>query len=74
MRGRLTGLDPEPSGADSLHVSVCTPQLEFDAATSIATNRKIPISEVLRAASGKEKFHLDDRNGCEKYNDGYDNE
>ena len=45
-----TGLDPVPSGADSAHVSGCTPQLEFDAATSISTNGRIPISEGLQAA------------------------
>ena len=56
-------------GADSLHVSGCTPQLEFDAATSIAIDGKIPISEGLQAASGKGKFQPDNRNGCEKHND-----
>ena len=45
-----TGLDPVPSGADSAHVSSCTPQLEFDVATSISTNGRIPISEGLQAA------------------------
>ena len=29
-----TDLDLDPSGADRVHVSRCTPQLEFDAATS----------------------------------------
>ena len=56
MRDQRNGLDLEPSGADSVHVSGCTPQLEFDAATSIATNGRIPFSEGLQAASGKEKF------------------
>ena len=70
----LTGLEPDPIGADSLHVSGCTPQLEFDAATSIATNGRIPISEDLRVASGKEKFQPDNRNGYEKYNDSDDDE
>ena len=65
---RRTGLDPDPSGADRVHVSGCISQLEFDAATSIATNGRIPISEGLQAASGKVKFQPDNRNGCEKYN------
>ena len=69
-----TGLDPHPSGADSAHVSGCTPQLEFDAATSITTNGRIPISEGLQAASGKGKLQSDKRNGCEKYNESDDNE
>ena len=55
LRDRRTGLDPDPSGATCLYVCGCTPQLEFDAATSIATNEKIPISEGLQAACrGKE--------------------
>ena len=69
LRDRQTGLDPDPSGADSLHVSGCTPQLEFDAATNIAIDGRIPLSEGLQAASGKGKFQPDNRNGCEKYND-----
>ena len=69
LRDQQTGLDPGPSGADSLHVSGCIPQLEFGSATGIATNGRIPISEGLQAASGKGKFQLDDRNGCEKNND-----
>ena len=72
LRDRRTGLDPDPSGADSIHVSGCTPQLEFDAATTITTNRRIPISESLQAASGKGKFQPGNRNGCEKYNDSDD--
>ena len=67
-------LDPDPSGADSVHVSGCTPQLEFDAATNITTNGRIPISESLQAASGKTKFQPDNRSGCKKYNDSDDNE
>ena len=63
-RDRWTGLDPDLRGADSLHVSGCTPQLEFDAAASIAINGRIPISEGLPAASGKGKFQPDNRNGC----------
>ena len=51
LRKRPTGLDPDPSGADSIHVSGCTPQLQFDAATTITTNGRIPISEGLQAAS-----------------------
>ena len=42
LRDQQTGLDPDPSGADSLHVSGCTPQLEFDAASSIFTTWKNP--------------------------------
>ena len=57
-----TGLDADPSVADILGVSGFTPQLEFDAASSIATNVRIPISESLQAASGKEKFQHDNRN------------
>ena len=52
----LTFMNPGTSGADSLHVSGCTTQLEFDAAISIVTNRRIPISEGLQATSGKGKF------------------
>ena len=37
LRDQRTELDSNPSGADSLHVSGCTLQLEFDTATSIAT-------------------------------------
>ena len=74
MRDQRNGLDLDPSGADSVHVSGCTPQLEFDAATSIATNGRIPFSEGLQAASGKGKFQPNNRNGCEKYNDSDDNE
>ena len=67
-------MDPDQSGADSLRVSGCSSQLEFDADTSIAISRKIPISEGLQAATGKGKFQPDNRNGCEKYNDSDDNE
>ena len=74
LRDRRTGLDPDPSGADSTYVSGCTPQLEFDAATSITTNRTILISEDLQAASGKGKFQPDNRHGCDKYNDSDDDE
>ena len=74
LKDRQTGLDPDPSRADSVHVSGCTPQLEFDAATSITTDGRIPISEGLQAASGKGKFQPDNRNGCESYNDSYDDE
>ena len=67
-------MDPDPSGADSANVNGCTPQLEFDAAASITTNGRIPISEGIQAASGKGKFRPDNRNGYEKYNDGEDDE
>ena len=67
-------MDPGPSGADSASVNGCTPQLEFDAAASITPNGRIPISEGIQAASGKGKFQPDNRNGCEKYNDGDDDE
>ena len=67
LRDQLTGLDPDPSGVDSIHVSGCITQLGFDAATSINTNGRIPISEGLQAASGKGKFQHDNRNGCQKY-------
>ena len=72
LRDQWTRLDPDPSGAESIYVSGCTPQLEFDAATSITTNGRIPISEGLHAASGKGKFQCDNRNGCEKYNESDD--
>ena len=72
LRDRRTGLDLEPSGADSANVNGCTPHLEFDAATSITTDRRISISDGLQAASGKGKFQPDSRNGCEKYNDSDD--
>ena len=74
LRDQQTGLDPDPIEADSTHFSGCTPQLEFDAATSITTNGTILISEGLQAASGKGKFQPDNRNGCEKYNDSDDDE
>ena len=73
FRDQQTGVDPDPSRADSLHVSGCTPNLEFNAATSIATNGRIPISG-LQAASGKGKFHPDKGNDCEKYDDSDDDE
>ena len=57
-----TGLDPDLSVADIQGVSGCTPQLEFDASSSIATNVRITISESLQAASDKEKFQRDNRN------------
>ena len=44
LRGWQTRLDLDPNGADSIHVSGFTPQLEFDAAISITTNGRIPIS------------------------------
>ena len=70
LRDQRTGQDPDPSGADSVHVSGCTSHLEFDAATSITTNGRIPILEGLQAASGKPNI----RNGCEKYNNSDDDE
>ena len=73
LRDQQTGVDPDPSQPDRLRVSGCTPKLEFDAATSIATNGRIPISG-LQAASGKGKFHPDKGNGCEKYDDSDDDE
>ena len=74
LRDQQTGLDPDPSGAESIHVSGCTPQLELDAANSITTNEIIPISEGQQAVSGKGKFQPDNRNGCEKCNDSDDDE
>ena len=74
LRDWQTGLDPDPSEVDSTHVSGCTPQLNFDASTSITTNGRTPISKGLQAASGKGKFQPDNRNSCEKYNDSDDNE
>ena len=66
LRDQRTGpANPDPSVADSLHVSGCPPQLEFDAATSIVTNGRIPISEGLQVSSSKGKFQPDSRNGCE---------
>ena len=73
LKDQQTGLDPDPSGDDSVHVSGCTPQLEFDAASSITINGRIPILEGLQAVSGKAKFQSDNINGFEKYNDTDDN-
>ena len=73
LRDRQTGLEPYPSGTDRIHISGCTSQLEFDTATSITTNGRIPISG-LQAASGKGKFQPDNRNGCKKYSDSDDDE
>ena len=50
---RLTGLDPDTSGTDILLVSGYTPQLELEAAISIATNGKILTSNGLHVSSGK---------------------
>ena len=56
LRDQQTGLEPDSSGTDNVHVSGCTPQLEFDTtATCITTNGRIAISEGLQAASGKGK-------------------
>ena len=74
LRDRQTELDPDPSGAYSLHVSDCTPQLEFEAPFSTATNGGITISVGLQAASGKGKLQPNKRNGCEKDNDSDDDE
>ena len=74
LSDRQTGLNPDPNGADNLHVGDCTPQLEFDAASSIATTGRIPISEDLHAASSKGNFQPDNRNDSEKYNDSDDDE
>ena len=56
LRDRRTGLDPDSIGAESLIVSGCTPQLEFDA----ATNRIIPLLEVPQATFSKGKKQPDD--------------
>ena len=64
LRDHQTGLEPDPSGADSL--SGCTPQLEFDTATSIATNGKVAISDCLQVTSGKGRFQSYNRSGCKK--------
>ena len=74
LMDQRTEVDPDPSRADNLHVSGCTPHLEFDAATRIPTKGRISISEGLQAASGKGKFQPDNRNGCEKYNDSEEDE
>ena len=74
LREQWTGLDLDPSGADSTPVSGCILQVEFGAATSITTNGTISISEGLQAASGKGKFQPDNKNGSEKYNDSFGNE
>ena len=47
LRDRRTGLDPDPSEADSSPVSGRTSQLEFDS----ATNREIPSPEAIQATS-----------------------
>ena len=58
LKYRWTGLYPDPIGADSIHVSGCTPQLEFDTATSIATNGKSLYQKVYRLPLVKESFSL----------------
>ena len=67
-------MDTDRSEADIVHVHGCNHKLEFDAAASTATNRRILILEGLQTASGKGKFQPDNRNGCEKYSYGDDNE
>lgn len=42
-------MDPDPKGADSLDVSSCAPQLEFDA----ATNRRSSLPARLEVTFGK---------------------
>ena len=69
LEGSIYWLHPDPSGLTAYVPLGCTLQLEFDAATSIATNGRFPISEGLQAVSGKRKFQPDKRHGCEKYND-----
>ena len=49
LRDRRTGLDPDPSGADSSIVGGRTSHLEFDS----ATNRGIPSPEAIQANSAK---------------------
>lgn len=49
LKDQQTGLNPDPSWADSLHVSGCTSQPDFYAATSIATNGKNLILEGVKA-------------------------
>ena len=51
-----------------------TLKLDFEAATSTATNGRLHISEGLQASSGKEKFQPDNGNGCEKYSDSNEDE
>ena len=74
LRDRRTWLDLDSSWTDSAYLSGCTPELEFDVATSITTDGRIHISEGLQAASGKGKCQSDKRNGCEKYSDSNDDE
>ena len=69
LRYWRTGLDPDPNGADRLHVSGCIPQLEIDAVTSFVNKGRTPVPDSLQAASGKRKFQPDNRHGYEKYND-----
>ena len=73
MKDQETGLDPIPSGADSQHVSGCTPQLEFEVATSMALTEESLYLKVYRLALVIKRFRSDNRNGCEKYNEGSDN-
>ena len=49
LRDRRTGLDPDPSGADSSNVSGRTSQLKFDS----ATDGGICSPEAIQANSGK---------------------
>ena len=56
LRDQQIGLAPDSSGAESLIVSGCTPQVEFNA----ATNRIIPLLEAPQATFSKGKSQPDD--------------
>ena len=65
-------MDPDPKGADSLTVSSCLPQLEFDA----ATNRRILLPACLQVTYNKGENQSDDvvddsENDHEKFLLGY---
>ena len=61
LRDQQTGLDPDPSGAESLCVNGCISQLEFNAANSIVTNGRIPKKKKEKERKGKRKFPPDNK-------------
>ena len=58
LMDQRTEVDPDPSRADNLHVSGCTPHLDFDAATRIPTKEESLYQKVYRQPLVKESFSL----------------
>ena len=58
LRYWRTGLDPDPNGADRLHVSGCIPQLEIDAVTSFVNKGRTLYQIVYRLPLVKRSFSL----------------